>query len=197
MKVVSVAELLGEIIRAAKQVHRGGRAIEQLIHAREQHAVGIDEVHLVLRDELLERLHRRVMAAGLIAHRDGHAGQIFRAFDLRVRLHENSRRRHRIDLACHAAVTLGGRDIHRPVAGAGDIGLAPRLERLHGADLVALVVLLAVGRADEFAKFVVEAFVGEIAFVVRDPFLKAEMRLDDELRHGRLPEIVLTLRLGR
>src|SRR5262247_2232561 len=35
------AELLGEVIRPAEQVHRWGLALEQLLHPREQHAVGI------------------------------------------------------------------------------------------------------------------------------------------------------------
>jgi hypothetical protein len=58
------------------------------------------------------------------------------------------------------------------------------LERLESADLVALVVMLAVGRLDQLAKLVVEAFRAEIALVVGDPFLQAEVRFDQEFRQN-------------
>ena len=51
------------------------------------------------------------------------------------------------------------------------------------ATFTALVVLAA-GRLDQLAKFVVETFLGEIALVVGDPFLQAEVRFDQEFRHG-------------
>ena len=69
---------------------------------------------------------------------------------------------------------------------AAHVGGAALLERLIGPDLVALVVMLSVGRTDQLAKLVVEALGGEISLLVRDPFLQAEVRLDDELGHGLL-----------
>jgi hypothetical protein len=36
---------------------------------------------------------------------------------------------------------------------------------------------------DHLAEDVIEALVAEIVFLLGDPFLKAEMRLDDECRH--------------
>jgi hypothetical protein len=181
---LAVTELLGEVIRSAKQVHRRRRTVEQLVHAGEQHPVGIDQIHFGLRHELLERLHRRVVAARLIADRDRHAGKVLRGFDLGIRLHENAGRRHRIDVARHAAEALRGGHVDGPVAGAAHVGAAALLERLEGADLVAFVVMLAVGGFDQLAKFVVETFLGEIALVVGDPFLQAEVRFDQEFRHG-------------
>ena len=53
-----------------------------------------------------------------------------------------------------------GRDVHGPVAGAADIGVAAALEGLIGANLfAALVVVLAAGRADQLAKLVIEPLV--------------------------------------
>ena len=60
-----------------------------------------------------------------------------------------------------------------------------------GADLVALVVNLAVGRAHQLAEFVVQAFLAEIVFFLRHPFLQAEMRFDDEFRHVVLLPYIL------
>ena len=75
-------------------------------------------------------------------------------------------------------------DVDRPMAGAADIGGAPGLKRLVGADLLAaLVVMPPFGRADQLAKLVIEPFVPEIALFLGDPFLKPEMRLDDEFGH--------------
>src|SRR6476646_2843231 len=77
-----------------------------------------------------------------------------------------------------------GGDVDGPMAGAADVGLAALFERLEGADPVTLVVNRALGRLDHLLENVVEAFVAEIAFFLGDPFLKAEMRLDDKRRHG-------------
>src|SRR6059058_2004775 len=77
----------------------------------------------------------------------------------------------------------GGGDVDGPMAGAADVGLAALFERLEGADPVALVVDTALGRLDHLLEDVIEALVAEIVFLLRDPFLKAEMRLDDEFRH--------------
>ena len=183
------AELLGEVIRPAEQVDRRRLALEQFFHAREQHAVGVDEVHLLRLEILLERLHGRIVAAGLVADRNRHAGEIGRIFDLRIGGDENAGRRHRIDVGVHLAVAIGGRDVDGPVAGAAHVRLAAFLERLIGADLVALVVNLAVGRAHQLAEFVFEAFLAEIVLLLRHPFLQAEMRFDEEFRHVRSPFI--------
>ena len=78
-----------------------------------------------------------------------------------------------------------GRNVHGPVAGAAHIGLTALFDALEGAP-AALVVVLAFGRADQFAEFVIQALIAKIAFLFRDPFLKPEMRFDDELGHGIL-----------
>ena len=79
-----------------------------------------------------------------------------------------------------------GRDIDGPVAGAADVGLAALLDALEGA-VIDLVVVLALGGADQLAEFVVEALVAEIALFLGDPFLQPEMRFDHELGHGDPP----------
>src|SRR5262249_26823399 len=76
-----------------------------------------------------------------------------------------------------------GGDVDGPMAGAADLGRAALFERLEGADPVALVVNAALGRLDHLPEDVIEAFVAEIVFLLGYPFLKAEMRLDDEFRH--------------
>src|SRR5262249_60247373 len=83
-----------------------------------------------------------------------------------------------------AAVDLGGGDADRPMAGAAHVRRAAALERLHGTDLVALVVVRAVGRLDQLLEDVVEAFVPEVALLLGDPFLQPEVWLDDELVLG-------------
>src|SRR5262249_4756931 len=95
-------------------------------------------------------------------------------------------RRDRVDVAVEPPLALGGRDADGPMAGAAHIRLAPTLKTLHGADLVAFVVVRPASRLDQFLKNVVEAFVLEVALLLRHPFLQAEMRLDDEfvLGHG-------------
>src|SRR5262249_56286097 len=68
-----------------------------------------------------------------------------------------------------------------PMGGAAYVGGAAALERLHGADLVALVMVRAVGRFDQLLKDVIEAFVLEITLLLGHPFLQPKVRLDDEL----------------
>ena len=79
------------------------------------------------------------------------------------------------------------------MAGAAHARLAALLERLEGADLVALGVDFAAGRAHLFAEFVVEAFGAEISFFLGHPFLQAEMRFDQKFRHGCLPGLIAKL----
>jgi hypothetical protein len=79
MKVVSMIfrnPLLGEIIRAAEQRHRGCLAVDQELHPPEQHALLERQIDLVGRQILLERLDGRIMAPGLEPDRDRHAGEV-------------------------------------------------------------------------------------------------------------------------
>ena len=80
-------------------------------------------------------------------------------------------------------MAVRGRNVHRPMAGAAHIGLAALLDALEGA-LVDLVVMLAVGRADQLTEFILEAFGAEIALLFGDPFLQTKVRFDDEFAHG-------------
>src|SRR5262249_8528242 len=66
------------------------------------------------------------------------------------------------------------------------------LEALHRADLVALVMVLAVSRLDQLLEHVVEPFILEVAFLLCHPFLQPEVRLDDEfvLGHGGLLSVL-------
>ena len=73
------------------------------------------------------------------------------------------------------------------MAGAGDVGLASLLDRLEGAGLAGRDVMRPAAGADELLELVVEALVAEVALLLGDPLLQAEMRLDDELGHGVLP----------
>src|SRR5262249_38790582 len=88
-------------------------------------------------------------------------------------------------------------DSDGPMAGAAHVGRAAALEALHGADLVALVVVLAVGRLDELLKDIVEPFILEVALLLGHPFLQAEVWLDHEfflecfLGHGSPPSLVM------
>ena len=52
---------------------------------------------------------------------------------MRIRRHEHAAGRDRIGVAVELAVALGGRDVHGPVAGAGNVRVAALLERLHRA----------------------------------------------------------------
>ena len=135
------------------------------------------------RHVLLERLDRRVVAAGLEADRNRNAGEVGRRSDRGIGGNEDTGRGDRIDVGIELGVAVGGRDVHGPVAGAADVGLAPLLDALEGA-LVDLVVVLALGRADQLAEFVVETFGAKIALFLGDPLLQPKMRFDDELAHG-------------
>jgi hypothetical protein len=70
------------------------------------------------------------------------------------------------------------------MAGAAYIGGAALLDALVGAVLVALIVMLARGRANELLEFVFEPFRAEIVLLLGDPFLQPKMRLDHEFGHG-------------
>src|SRR5262249_20163886 len=120
-------------------------------------------------------------AAGLIADGDWNAGEILRLSDWRILGHEHARRRHGIDAGIKPALALRRGDADGPMAGAAHVGAAAALERLHGAGLVALVMVRAVGRFDQLLKDVVEAFVLEISLLLGHPFLQPKVRLDDEL----------------
>jgi hypothetical protein len=78
------------------------------------------------------------------------------------------------------------------MASAAYVGFTPFLDALEGA-LIDLVVVLALGRADQFPKFIVETFGAEVALFLRNPFLQAEMRLYDELAHRKTSGAVLPL----
>ena len=82
-------------------------------------------------------------------------------------------------------MAVGGRNVDGPVAGAAHIRLTAFLERLEGA-LAAFVMDLAVGRAHQLTEFIVEALLTEIVLLLRHSFLQAEMRFNQEFRHGFL-----------
>ncbi len=70
------------------------------------------------------------------------------------------------------------------MAGAADIAGAAGFERLIGAHLVADVMARAAARIHGLAEFVIEPLGGEIALLLRDPFVQPEMRRDDEFGMG-------------
>ena len=82
-------------------------------------------------------------------------------------------------------MAVRGCNVHGPVAGAAHIGLTALFDALESAP-AAFVVMLAFGRADQFAEFVIQSLIAKIAFLFRNPFLKPKMRFDDELGHGIL-----------
>src|SRR5215831_9356325 len=140
------AELLDKIVRPAEQRDRRHLAIDQHFHAAEQKAVAKRELDLLQLEILLEPLDGRVVAARLVADRDRHAGEIGRRLYRRVRRYEDAAGRDRIALGVEFAVTVGGGDVHRPVASGADIAGAPGFQRLIGADLVAELVAAAEAR---------------------------------------------------
>src|SRR5262249_53338138 len=75
-------------------------------------------------------------------------------------------------------------DIHRPMAGAGDVGLASLLDALERAALTRGHMVGAAGRSDEFLELIVEAFVAKVPLLLRHPFLQPEVRFDLECWHG-------------
>src|SRR5262249_55949336 len=89
-------------------------------------------------------------------------------------------RSNRIDVGIEPAFALRRRDAHGPMTGTAHVGGAAALERLHGADLVALVVMRAVRRLDQFLEDVIKALSLEVTLLLRHPFLQPEVRLDDE-----------------
>src|SRR6476660_9084035 len=70
------------------------------------------------------------------------------------------------------------------MTGAAHIGFPSLFDGMIGANLVRLDVVAAVGGLDKFQELVIQAFGSEIAFLFRNPFVQAKMRLDDELAHG-------------
>src|SRR5262249_40662046 len=101
--------------------------------------------------------------------------------DWRILGHEDARRRHRIDAGIKPAIALRRGDADGPMAGAAHVGAAGAPERLHGADLVAPVIVRAAGRLAQLPENVIEAFVLEISLLLGHPFLQPKVRLDDEL----------------
>src|SRR5262245_21732069 len=90
-------------------------------------------------------------------------------------------------------MTGRGRHADRPVTGAAHVSSASLLEGLKGADLVALVVDLPVGRLHKLAELVVEPLGLEVSLLLGHPFLQAEMGLDDEPCHGAVSSLVAFL----
>ena len=180
------AQLLGEVVGAAEERAGGRLAVEERLHAAEQHALAVRELDLVGGHVLLERLDGGVVAARLEADRDRHAGQVGRRLHGRVGGNEDAARGDRVGVGVELGVAARGRHVDRPVAGAGDVGLAALLDRLEGADLAALGVVGAAAGADQLAELVVEALGAEVALLLGDPFLQTEVRLDDELAAHRL-----------
>ena len=99
------AKLLHEIIGAAEQADRGHIAVDHMLHAAEQQAIGKGKVDLVGTEKRLQRLDRRIVAARLITNRNRHIGKVFRGPDIRIGRHENPAGRHRIGLAIQTSVT--------------------------------------------------------------------------------------------
>ena len=83
-------------------------------------------------------------------------------------------------------MAVRGRNVHGPVAGAAHIGLSALFDALESTPVTTFVVVLAFGRADQFAEFVIQSLIAKITFLFRNPFLKPKMRFDDELGHGIL-----------
>ena len=72
------------------------------------------------------------------------------------------------------------------MTGAADVGLTALLDALKGP-FGPLVVVLALGRADQFAELVIETLIAKIALLLSDPLLKPEMWFDDKLAHENPP----------
>jgi hypothetical protein len=67
------------------------------------------------------------------------------------------------------------------MAGAAHVGFATGFDRLIRADLVRRVVIGALGRLHELTEDVIQPLVFEIALLLGNPFVQAEVRLNDEL----------------
>ncbi len=185
---LAISLLFGEVIRAAEQGGGLRLAVEERLHAAEQHALVIRQLDRVACHVGFQRLDGGVVAAGLEADRNRHTCKIGRRLDGRIRPDENARRRHRIGIREQLGVAARGRDVHGPVAGAGDVGLPPLLDALERAAGALRHVVRAVRRADEFPELVVEPLSAKIALLFRHPFLQPEMRFDLELGHAFAPE---------
>ena len=82
-------------------------------------------------------------------------------------------------------ISRGGH-VDGPMAGAADVGFAPFLKGLVGTHFFAQIVLLPVFRNQFVAEFVVQAFGGEIALFLSNPFLQTHMGGDDEFGHAAI-----------
>jgi len=177
------AELLDEIIRTAEQRRRPALALDQELEAAKQHAVLEREVDLAGREVLLQRLDRRIVAAGLEADRDRHPGKVGRRAYGRIGGNENSRRRDRVGVGIEPGMAVRRRHVDRPVTGAAHVGFAALLDALERA-FRALVVVLAVARPDQLAELVVETLGAKVALLFGHPLLQAKVRFDDEFAHA-------------
>src|SRR5690242_7315005 len=72
------------------------------------------------------------------------------------------------------------------MTGAAHVRAVTLLEHLVRADLGALIVDLPVRGSHLLLVDVLEAFRGEVSLLLGDPFLKAEVRFDDEFAHGNI-----------
>ena len=127
---LAIAELLGEIIGAAKQCCSPRPALEERLHAAEQHALVKREIDLLFLEVGFEGLDSGVMAARLESNRDGDACEIGRRCDPRVGRHEDPGRSHRVGVGKQLRMAARSGDIHGPMASARDIGFAPFLDAL-------------------------------------------------------------------
>src|SRR3954469_16993912 len=117
-------------------------------------------------------------------HRNGNAAQILWIADLRLGRNEDRCRRDRVRVGVHLAVPAGGGHVPRPMTGAADVGLAPLLEALVGADLVRRGVgLVEIPALPDAMELVVEACLLEVPLLLGDPLVQPEVRTDDELAH--------------
>src|SRR3984893_18176625 len=99
-------ELLGEVIGSAEQGGSLRLPVNELIEPVKQHSIRERQIDLVRRHVLLERLNRRIVAAGLVAHRNGNAGEIVRRLDRRGGGNKHAGRRHRVNIRVEPAVAL-------------------------------------------------------------------------------------------
>ncbi len=83
-------------------------------------------------------------------------------------------------------MTVGGRDIHGPMAGATHIGGSALFVGLIGAYFVAEVVPFSVLGDDLVTEFVVQPLGGEVTLLFGHPLLQPHMGRDDELGHANL-----------
>src|SRR5580698_1893393 len=83
-------------------------------------------------------------------------------------------------------MAVGRGNVDGPVAGAADIAGPPRFECLIRSNFGAEV--MAAGRTGihGLAELVCETFSRKVILLLGNPFLEAEMRSNDEFRHGLL-----------